>query len=45
MTYPGGTSRVVVPELAVNAALRVPEWIRSRLRVHIWGSPTRGAFD
>lgn len=27
---------VVVPERAVDAALRVPEWIRERLRVHIW---------
>lgn len=27
---------VVVPERAVDAALRVPEWIRERLRVRIW---------
>lgn len=27
---------VVVPEKAVAAALRVPEWIRTRLRVQIW---------
>jgi len=27
---------VVVPEKAVTAAMRVPQWIRDRLRVHIW---------
>lgn len=27
---------VVVPERAADAALRVPEWIRDRLRVHVW---------
>ena len=27
---------VVVPETAVTAALRVPQWIRDRLRVHVW---------
>ncbi len=27
---------VVVPDKAVTAALRVPQWIRDRLRVHIW---------
>lgn len=27
---------VVVPEKAVTAALRVPQWIRDRLRVHVW---------
>ncbi|GGD08680.1 hypothetical protein [Nocardioides daphniae] len=27
---------VVVPELGVTAALRVPEWVRTRLRVHVW---------
>jgi hypothetical protein len=27
---------VVVPEKAVNAALRVPHWMRDRLRVHVW---------
>lgn len=45
---------VVVPEKAVTAALRVPQWIRDRLRVHVWAvsdegqvrlvsSPRRGA--
>ena len=45
---------VVVPERAVTAALRVPQWIRDRLRVHVWAvsdddqvrlvsSPRRGA--
>lgn len=27
---------VVVPERAVTAALRVPQWMRERLRVHVW---------
>ncbi|MBD8871150.1 hypothetical protein [Nocardioides donggukensis] len=27
---------VVVPDEAVTAALRVPDWIRQRLRVRIW---------
>ncbi len=27
---------VVVPEKAVTAALRVPEWVRARLRIAIW---------
>jgi hypothetical protein len=27
---------VVVPEKAVTAALRVPQWMRDRLRVHVW---------
>lgn len=27
---------VVVPEVAQSAALRVPEWVRTRLRVHVW---------
>lgn len=27
---------VVVPERAVAAALRVPDWLRARLGVHIW---------
>lgn len=27
---------VVVPERAVAAALRVPDWMRARLGVHIW---------
>lgn len=27
---------VVVPEGAVNAALRVPNWVRDRLRIHVW---------
>ena len=27
---------VVVPDRAVTAALRVPQWIRDRLRVHVW---------
>lgn len=27
---------VVVPELAIPAALRVPTWVRDRLRVHVW---------
>ena len=27
---------VVVPEKAVAAALRVPQWMRDRLRVHVW---------
>lgn len=27
---------VVVPEEAVAAALRVPQWIRDRLRIRIW---------
>jgi hypothetical protein len=33
---------VVVPEQAVAAALRVPEWIRSRLRVSIWAVSDNG---
>lgn len=27
---------VVVPDGAVNAALRVPDWVRDRLRIHVW---------
>lgn len=27
---------VVVPDEAVSAALRVPKWIRDRLRIHVW---------
>lgn len=33
---------VVVPELAVAAALRVPESIRAVLRVHIWAVSDEG---
>lgn len=33
---------VVVPDKAVTAALRVPEWIRARLRVHIWAVSDEG---
>ena len=46
---------VVVPEKAITAALRVPQWIRDRLRVHVWAvsdddqvrlvsGPERGGF-
>ena len=27
---------VVVPDVALDAALRVPEWVRNKLRIHIW---------
>lgn len=33
---------VVVPEKAVAAALRVPGWVRARLRVHIWAVSDEG---
>ncbi len=33
---------VVVPESAVPAALRVPEWIRTKLGVHIWAVADQG---
>jgi len=33
---------VVVPEKAVAAALRVPDWMRVRLRVHIWAVSDEG---
>lgn len=33
---------VVVPERAVAAAVRVPEWVRARLRVHIWAVSDEG---
>lgn len=33
---------VVVPEEAVAAALRVPQWIRDRLRIRIWAVSPRG---
>ena len=32
----GAVLGVVVPEKAVAAAERVPSWVRTRLRVHIW---------
>lgn len=32
----GSVLGVVVPESAVAAALRVPEWVRTKLGVHIW---------
>lgn len=34
---PGALLGVVVPEVAVPAALRVPAWVRERLGVFIWG--------
>lgn len=33
---------VVVPEKAVTAALRVPTWVRDRLRIHIWAVSDSG---
>jgi hypothetical protein len=33
---------VVVPEEGVSAALRVPEWIRARLRIHVWAVSDQG---
>jgi hypothetical protein len=33
---PGSILGVVVPEVALNAALRVPQWVRDRLRIHVW---------
>lgn len=27
---------VVIPDGAVSAALRVPDWVRDRLRIHVW---------
>jgi hypothetical protein len=33
---------VVVPERAVAAALRVPEWVRTRLRVRVWAVSDEG---
>ncbi len=32
----GSILGVVVSEGAVNAALRVPRWVRDRLRIHVW---------
>lgn len=33
---PDSVLGVVVPDGAVNAALRVPDWVRDRLRIHVW---------
>lgn len=33
----GARLGVVVPEKAVAAALRVPQWVRDRLAITIWG--------
>lgn len=38
----GSVLGVVVPESAVAAALRVPEWIRTKLGVHIWAVADQG---
>lgn len=40
---PNALLGVVVPERAVPAALRVPGWVRDRLRVTIWAVADDGA--
>ncbi len=38
----GALLGVVVPEKAIAAALRVPEWMRTRLKVHVWAVSDEG---